>query len=136
LRSVLPKPRRNPADGDHHQHRGYGAVERLAPEFKKATGIDLRWTATGTGKALKLGEDCNVDVLMVHAPGAEKKFVDAGFGLNRREIMTNDFIIVGPAADPAGIKGTERQGRPAGHPGQEGGLRQPRGQVRHPHDGA
>jgi tungstate transport system substrate-binding protein len=82
-----------------------GLLNVLAPEFKKATGIDLRWTATGTGKALKLGEDCNVDVLMVHAPGAEKKFVDAGFGLNRREIMYNDFIIVGPAADPAGIKG-------------------------------
>jgi tungstate transport system substrate-binding protein len=82
-----------------------GLLNVLAPEFKKATGIDLRWTATGTGKALKLGEDCNVDVLMVHAPGAEKKFVDAGFGLNRREIMYNDFVIIGPAADPAGAKG-------------------------------
>jgi len=82
-----------------------GLLNVLAPEFKKATGIDLRWTATGTGKALKLGEDCNVDVLMVHAPGAEKKFVDAGFGLNRREIMYNDFVIIGPAADPVGVKG-------------------------------
>jgi tungstate transport system substrate-binding protein len=82
-----------------------GLLDVLAPEFKKATGIDLRWTATGTGKALKLGEDCNVDVLMVHAPGAEKKFVEAGFGLNRREIMYNDFVIIGPAADPAGVKG-------------------------------
>jgi len=82
-----------------------GLLNVLAPEFKKATGIDLRWTATGTGKALKLGEDCNVDVLMVHAPDAEKKFVDAGFGLNRKEIMYNDFIIIGPAADPAGVKG-------------------------------
>lgn len=82
-----------------------GLLNVIGPEFKKATGIDLRWTATGTGKALKLGEDCNVDVLMVHAPGAEKKFVEAGFGLNRREIMYNDFIIIGPAADPAGIKG-------------------------------
>jgi tungstate transport system substrate-binding protein len=82
-----------------------GLLNVIGPEFKKATGIDLRWTATGTGKALKLGEDCNVDVLMVHAPGAEKKFVDAGFGLNRKEIMYNDFVILGPAADPAGIKG-------------------------------
>jgi tungstate transport system substrate-binding protein len=82
-----------------------GLLNVLAPEFKKATGIDLRWTATGTGKALKLGEDCNVDVLMVHAPGAEKKFVDAGFGLNRRQIMYNDFVIIGPGADPAGVKG-------------------------------
>jgi tungstate transport system substrate-binding protein len=82
-----------------------GLLTVLAPEFKKATGIDLRWTATGTGKALKLGEDCNVDVVMVHAPDAEKKFVDAGFGLNRREIMYNDFVIIGPASDPAGVKG-------------------------------
>jgi len=82
-----------------------GLLNVLAPEFKKATGIDLRWTATGTGKALKLGEDCNVDVLMVHAPGAEKKFGDSGFGLIRREIMYNDFVIIGPAADPAGVKG-------------------------------
>jgi tungstate transport system substrate-binding protein len=82
-----------------------GLLNVIGPEFKKASGIDLRWTATGTGKALKLGEDCNVDVLMVHAPDAEKKFVEAGFGLNRREIMYNDFIIIGPAADPAGIKG-------------------------------
>jgi tungstate transport system substrate-binding protein len=82
-----------------------GLLNVIGSEFKKATGIDLRWTATGTGKALKLGEDCNVDVLMVHAPDAEKKFVDAGFGLNRKEIMYNDFVIIGPAADPAGIKG-------------------------------
>ncbi len=82
-----------------------GLLGILAPEFKKDTGIDLRWTATGTGKALKLGEDCNVDVLMVHAPDAEKKFVDAGFGVNRREIMYNDFVILGPASDPAAVKG-------------------------------
>jgi tungstate transport system substrate-binding protein len=82
-----------------------GLLNVIGPEFKKASGIDLRWTATGTGKALKLGEDCNVDVLMVHAPEAEKKFVEAGFGLNRKEIMYNDFIIIGPAADPAGVKG-------------------------------
>jgi len=82
-----------------------GLLNVIGPEFKKVSGIDLRWTATGTGKALKLGEDCNVDVLMVHAPDAEKKFVDAGFGLNRKEIMYNDFIIIGPASDPAGVKG-------------------------------
>ena len=82
-----------------------GLLNVLAPEFKKASGIELRWTATGTGKALKLGENCDVDVLMVHAPDAEKKFVADGFGLGRREIMYNDFVIVGPAADPAGVKG-------------------------------
>jgi tungstate transport system substrate-binding protein len=82
-----------------------GLLSVLGEQFKNETGIDLRWTATGTGKALKLGEDCNVDVVMVHAPPAEKKFVDAGFGLNRKEIMYNDFVILGPAADPAGVRG-------------------------------
>ena len=82
-----------------------GLLNVIAPEFKKVTGIDLRWTATGTGKALKLGENCDVDVLMVHAPDAEKKFVADGFGLNRKEFMYNDFVIIGPAADPAGIRG-------------------------------
>jgi tungstate transport system substrate-binding protein len=81
-----------------------GLLDYLAPRFKEATGIDLRWTATGTGKALKLGENCDVDVLMVHAPDAEKKFVQDGFGVDRREIMYNDFVIIGPASDPAGIK--------------------------------
>jgi tungstate transport system substrate-binding protein len=82
-----------------------GLLNVMGPEFKKASGIELRWTATGTGKALKLGENCDVDVLMVHAPDAEKKFVADGFGLDRREIMYNDFVIIGPAADPAGVKG-------------------------------
>ena len=82
-----------------------GLLDYLAPKFKEATGIELKWTATGTGKALKLGENCDVDVLMVHAPAAEKKFVADGFGMDRREIMYNDFVIIGPASDAAGIKG-------------------------------
>jgi len=82
-----------------------GLLDYLAPAFTNATGIELRWTATGTGKALKLGQNCDVDILMVHAPPAEKKFVAAGYGVDRREIMYNDFVIIGPAADAAGIKG-------------------------------
>jgi tungstate transport system substrate-binding protein len=82
-----------------------GLLDYLAPKYKEATGVELRWTATGTGKALKLGENCDVDILMVHAPDAEKKFVAEGFGVDRREIMYNDFVIIGPANDPAGIKG-------------------------------
>jgi tungstate transport system substrate-binding protein len=82
-----------------------GLLDYLAPKFKAATGIELKWTATGTGKALKLGEYCDVDILMVHAPPAENKFVTAGFGTDRREIMYNDFVIIGPAEDAAGIKG-------------------------------
>jgi len=76
-----------------------GLLDYLMPEFQAATGIEIKWTATGTGKALKLGENCDVDILIVHAPSAEKKFVNAGFGKDRREIMYNDFVIIGPAAD-------------------------------------
>ena len=82
-----------------------GLMDYLAPKFTKAAGIELKWTATGTGKALKLGENCDVDILMVHAPPAEKKFVAAGFGTDRSEIMYNDFVIIGPAKDPSAIKG-------------------------------
>lgn len=82
-----------------------GLLEYLEPHFEKASGIDLRWTATGTGKALELGKNCDVDVLLVHAPDAEKQFTENGYGINRRKIMHNDFIIIGPKSDPAEIKG-------------------------------
>jgi tungstate transport system substrate-binding protein len=82
-----------------------GLLDYLAPKFQAATGIGLRWTATGTGQALKLGENCDVDVLMVHAPEAEKQYVENGFGVGRREFMYNDFVVIGPPSDPAGIKG-------------------------------
>ncbi|MBF0528632.1 MAG: substrate-binding domain-containing protein [Deltaproteobacteria bacterium] len=82
-----------------------GLLNYLAPEFKKDTGIELRWTSTGTGKALELGKNCDVDVVLVHAPEAEKKFVTEGFGVNRQEVMYNDFVIMGPKDDPAKIKG-------------------------------
>jgi tungstate transport system substrate-binding protein len=82
-----------------------GLLDVLAPAFQKETGIELRWTSTGTGKALELGRSCDVDVLLVHAPDAEKKLVQEGFGTERVEVMYNDFVIIGPAADPAGIKG-------------------------------
>jgi tungstate transport system substrate-binding protein len=82
-----------------------GLLDVLKPAFEKATGIELKWTATGTGKALKLGESCDVDVLMVHAPSVEKTFVENGFGIHRHEFMYNDFVIIGPASDPAGIQG-------------------------------
>ena len=82
-----------------------GLLDVLAPLFKKDTGIELQWVAVGTGKALELGKNCDVDVLLVHAPAAEKKYVEQGYGINRREIMYNDFVIIGPKQDPAGIKG-------------------------------
>jgi tungstate transport system substrate-binding protein len=82
-----------------------GLLDYLAPEFTKASGITLRWTAVGTGKALKLGQNCDVDLLMVHAPAAEQRYVEQGYGIKRRQVMVNDFVIIGPAADPAGVKG-------------------------------
>jgi tungstate transport system substrate-binding protein len=82
-----------------------GLLDYLIPYFEKETGITLKWTATGTGKALKLGQNCDVDVLLVHAPPAEKKYIANGYGKDRREVMYNDFVIIGPENDPAQIKG-------------------------------
>jgi tungstate transport system substrate-binding protein len=82
-----------------------GLLDYLAPHFTRDTGIELRWTSTGTGKALALGQHCDVDVLLVHAPDAEIAFVKAGHGVNRLPVMYNDFVIIGPATDPAGVKG-------------------------------
>jgi len=82
-----------------------GLLDYLAPKFKKDTGITLLWSAMGTGKALKFGQDCNADILFVHAPASEKKFVNAGYGSDRTQVMYNDFVIIGTCEDPAGIKG-------------------------------
>jgi tungstate transport system substrate-binding protein len=81
-----------------------GLLDYLAPEFQKDTGIELKWTGVGTGKAIQMGVNCDVDVLLVHDPDAEKKFVADGSGLNRKELMYNDFVIIGPKSDPAGIR--------------------------------
>ena len=81
-----------------------GLLDVLKPAFETATGIELICLATGTGKALKHGENCDVDLLMVHAPDAEKKYVGKGFGINREEFMYNDFVIIGPEDDPAGVR--------------------------------
>ena len=82
-----------------------GLLDYLMPHFTKATGINIRWVATGTGKALKLGENCDVDVLFVHAPQAEQAFINNRFGIDRQQIMYNDFVLIGPVDDPAAIKG-------------------------------
>lgn len=82
-----------------------GLLEYLEPFFKKDTGITLKWVSVGTGKALELAKNCDADVLLVHAPAAEKKFVEEGNGVDRRQIMYNDFVVVGPKDDPAKIKG-------------------------------
>jgi len=83
-----------------------GLLDVLIPLFEHQTGYVVQTVAVGTGAALQMGEDGNADVLLVHAPSSEKTFMDNGFGSDRRLVMHNDFIIVGPADDPAGIKGT------------------------------
>ncbi len=82
-----------------------GLLDILVPLFQEQTGYTVQTVAVGTGAALKMGEEGNADVLLVHAPASEKTLMEAGFGKDRFLVMHNDFIIVGPAEDPAGIKG-------------------------------
>ena len=82
-----------------------GLLDYILPAFEKKCKCKVEAISAGTGKALKLGENGDVDVVLVHARAAEDKFVDDGFGVNRRDVMYNDFLIVGPSSDPAGIKG-------------------------------
>lgn len=82
-----------------------GLLDNILPIFEKETGITVKVIAVGTGKALKLGTNGDVDAVLVHARPAEDAFVAAGSGVNRRDVMYNDFVIVGPPTDPAGIKG-------------------------------
>ena len=83
-----------------------GLLAYLLPIFEGRSGIRVDVIAVGTGKALKLAENGDVDVTLVHAPAREIKFVQDGHGVNRREVMANYFIIVGPEGDPAGVKNT------------------------------
>lgn len=84
-----------------------GLLDVLLPELKKDTGIEVKVVAKGTGAAIADGKDGNVDVIFVHAKAREEAFVAEGFGVKRYAVMHNDFVIVGPAKDPAGIKGTK-----------------------------
>jgi tungstate transport system substrate-binding protein len=81
-----------------------GLLDALLPVFEKQSGYFVKTIAVGSGQAIAMGAKGEADVLLVHSPGDEKKFMDEGNGLRRQLIMHNDFIIVGPAADPAGIK--------------------------------
>lgn len=82
-----------------------GLLDMLIPEFEEKYGVMVKTIAVGTGEALKMGERGDADVLLVHAKDSEEELVDGGYGLERVEVMYNDFIIVGPEADPAGIGG-------------------------------
>lgn len=81
-----------------------GLLDLLVPLFEKRTGLFVKTIAVGSGQAMAMGERGEADVLLVHSPEAERKFMDEGFGLDRRLVMHNDFIIVGPSEDPAKIR--------------------------------
>jgi tungstate transport system substrate-binding protein len=82
-----------------------GLLDVLVPLFEKQSGYTVQTVAVGTGEALKMGEEGNADVLLVHAPASEVTFMDGGNGRDRLLVMHNDFILVGPPADPVGLKG-------------------------------
>jgi tungstate transport system substrate-binding protein len=85
--------------------RDSGLLDVLLPPFEKKYNVDIKVTAVGSGQAMQLGQTGDADVLMVHSPAAEDTFMANGYGWNRSKFMHNDFVIVGPASDPAGIKG-------------------------------
>lgn len=82
-----------------------GLFDAIVPKFRKKSGIDVRVVAVGTGQALKNGRNGDGDVLLVHARAAEDRFIAEGFGVERRDVMYNDFVIVGPPNDPGGVRG-------------------------------
>lgn len=84
-----------------------GLLDVLVPMFEKESGFKVKTISVGSGQAMKMGEKGEADVLLVHSPEAEKKFMADGFGVTRRLVMHNDFIILGPASDPAKIKGAK-----------------------------
>ncbi|MBD3305139.1 tungsten ABC transporter substrate-binding protein, partial [candidate division KSB3 bacterium] len=81
-----------------------GLLDELLPPFEEQLGVIVDVIAVGTGKALAMGANGDVDIVFVHARPAEDQFVADGNGVNRRDVMYNDFVIIGPASDPAGIK--------------------------------
>lgn len=84
-----------------------GLLDKLIPIFEKKTGYFVKTIAVGSGQAMAMGQKGEADVLLVHSPDAEKKFIAGGHGINRRIVMHNDFIIIGPSTDPAKIKGSK-----------------------------
>ncbi len=83
-----------------------GLLKVLLPAFEAQSGLKVQVISVGTGKALELAKNGDVDVTLVHARAAEDQFIAEGHGVNRRDVMYNDFVVVGPIADPAGLKGS------------------------------
>ena len=110
-RPARQPPRRRPPRGHSSSHRPRrrrtrGCSTSLLPAFEATTpGCKVEVVAVGSGAAIKMGETGDADVLLVHSPAAEEEFMATGKGLEDRQVMYNDFVVVGPASDPAGIKG-------------------------------
>lgn len=90
--------------------RDSGLFEAILPSFREATGIRVEVVAVGTGRALDLGRRGDADAVLVHAPAAELAFIEEGAGIDRRPVMYNRFLLVGPAADPAEVRSTAEPG--------------------------
>lgn len=84
-----------------------GLLEVIVPAFQKATGYQMKVIAVGSGAAMQMGQRGDADVLLVHSAAAEEKFVAEGFGIERTLIMHNDFVVIGPADDPAALRGSK-----------------------------
>jgi tungstate transport system substrate-binding protein len=84
-----------------------GLLDMLVPKFREQTGIEVKVVAVGTGQALQLGRRGDADVLIVHDPESEQRYMDEGNGESRRQVMHNDFVLLGPPDDPAGIQGSQ-----------------------------
>ena len=99
-----------------------GLFEYLLPLYKQKTGVTVKVVSQGTGQALDTGRRGDADVVFVHAKSAEEKFLAEGQGVKRYPVMYNDFVLIGPKSDPAGIKGMKDVGKACGHgrPRQDG----------------
>ena len=84
-----------------------GLLDELIPRFQKDSGCSVKTVAVGSGEALELGAKGDADVLLVHSPEAEQEYMDAGHGVSREAVMHNDYVVVGPADDPAHVKGAD-----------------------------
>jgi tungstate transport system substrate-binding protein len=104
--TATPTPPQNMTLATTTSTQDSGLLDSILPTFEKQFNVKVKVVAVGTGQALKLGEDGNADVVLVHARAQEDDFVKKGFGINRRDVMYNDFIIVGPKSDPAKVSGT------------------------------
>ena len=84
-----------------------GLLDELIPRFQRDSGCSVKTVAVGSGEALELGANGDADVLLVHSPEAEEEYMDAGHGVSRKAVAHNDFVVVGPADDPAHVKGAD-----------------------------